>query len=230
MVEIIQINENTWRFEDGFVRFFLLVGEEKAVMIDSGVDCPDAVDIAKKLTDKPIMLLNTHGDGDHTSGTGGFKEIHIHPLDYLSCGINTKYPGTSLAEIKDGDVIELGNRPLLIIHIPGHTEGSIAVLDIHNRTLYSGDSVQNGHIYMFGKHRDTGAFGKSLDKLIEMKDKYDRIYASHGEYMLSADYAERIKAAWCEVRNGNAEYEVIDMHGNRVKSYTLATCGFYLAE
>ena len=50
MAEIIQIDGNTWRIEDGFVRFFLLVGEEKAALIDSGVNCPNASDIAKKLT------------------------------------------------------------------------------------------------------------------------------------------------------------------------------------
>lgn len=230
MVEIIKMNENTWRLEDGFVRFFLLVGSEKAVMIDSGVDCPDAADIAKTLTDKPVILLNTHGDGDHTSGTGGFNEIHIHPLDYVNCRLHDKYPDTALAEVNDGDVIELGGRPLEIVHIPGHTKGSIAVLDVNDRTVYSGDSVQNGHIYMFGMHRDTDSFEGSLERLIEMKDKYDRICASHGECVLPCGYAEKIKAAWSEVHLGNAEYEAIDLHGNRVRSYTLETCGFYLAE
>ena len=42
MTEIIQIDSNTWSIEDGFVRFFLLVGEDKALMIDSGVNSPDA--------------------------------------------------------------------------------------------------------------------------------------------------------------------------------------------
>ena len=56
MADIIQIDENTWRFEDGFVRFFLLAGEEKAVMIDSGVNCPNAADLAKELTDKPVIF------------------------------------------------------------------------------------------------------------------------------------------------------------------------------
>ena len=61
MAEIIQIDANTWRLEDGFVRFFLLVGDDMAALIDSGADCPDAANITKTLTDKPIMLINTHG-------------------------------------------------------------------------------------------------------------------------------------------------------------------------
>ena len=75
MADIIKIDNGTWRFEDGFVRFFLLEGSERAVMIDSGINCKEAACLAKELTDKPVMLLNTHGDGDHTSGTEGFEKI-----------------------------------------------------------------------------------------------------------------------------------------------------------
>ena len=46
MAEFIQINENTWRLEDGFVRCFLLEGSEKAVLIDSGMNCSNAAELA----------------------------------------------------------------------------------------------------------------------------------------------------------------------------------------
>ena len=228
MAEIIQIDGNTWRIEDGFVRFFLLVGEEKAALIDSGVNCPDASDIAKKLTSKPLILLNTHGDGDHTSGTNGFANIYIHPLDYIGCEVKNRYPNTSMIPLNDGDIIDLGNRALKIIHIPGHTKGSVAFLDIANRVLYAGDSVQKGHIYMFGMKRCPELFEKSLDKLIAIKSEYDCIYASHDSFMLSSDYVEKVKAAWEHVRNGEISYEMIDLYGNLVKSFTTPVCGFYM--
>lgn len=228
MAEIIKIDSQTWRFEDGFVRFFLLEGDSKAVMIDSGVNCPDAIKIAKTLTDKPIMLLNTHGDGDHTSGTSGFSEIHMHALDYINCEINIRYPETTLVEINDGEVIELGKRPLKIIHIPGHTEGSVAILDRKNRVLYAGDSVQKGHIYMFGSKRNPEKYEQSLEKLIAFKEEYDHIYASHDEFMLSNDYVEKVKTAWKQVRNGEVMFEEIELYGNKVKSYTTQVCGFFM--
>lgn len=228
MAEIIKIGENTWSFEDGFVRFFLLAGDEKAVMIDSGMNCPDALEQAKALTDKPIMLLNTHGDGDHTSATGSFTEIYIHPEDYVKCDVCNRYPGTALHEIADGDVIDLGNRPLKIIHIPGHTAGSVAILDVKNRVLIAGDSVQKGHIYMFGDKREPEKYEASLDKLISMKDEYDTIYASHDVREVPADHVEKVKAAWQKVRAGEVPYEMIDLWGNQVKSYTTEDCGFYL--
>lgn len=227
MADIVQIDDKTWRIEDGFVRFFLLVGEEKAALIDSGVNCPNASDIAKELTDKPLILLNTHGDGDHTSGTDGFANIYIHPLDYVECDVKGRYPNTSMIPLDDGDIIDLGNRPLKVIHIPGHTKGSVAFLDMAKRALYAGDSVQKGHIYMFGEKRCPEMYDNSLDKLIAIKSEYDCIYASHDLFMLPNDYAEKVKMAWRQVNSGEVEYEMIELFGKRVKSYTTPICGFY---
>lgn len=227
MAEIIQIDAHTWRMEDGFVRFFLLEGENKAVLIDSGANCPEAAEIVRKLTDKPVMLLNTHGDGDHTSGTGGFSEIYMHAQDHIHCEVNIRYPETALVEINDGDVIELGSRPLRIIHIPGHTKGSVAILDVNHRVLYAGDSVQKGHIFMFGSKRCPEEYEASLDKLIALKEEYDWIYASHDEFLVSNDHVEKVKDVWKQVQNGEVPFEIKDMFGNQIKSYTTRDCGFY---
>ena len=230
MADIVKIDEGTWRFEDGFVRFFLVEGDDKAALIDSGANCPDALELAKTLTDKDIILLNTHGDGDHTSGTSKFSCIYIHPADFTGCEVDKRYPETKLVEIKDGDLIDLGNRPLRIIHIPGHTKGSVAILDVNRRALFAGDSVQKGHIYMFGEKRQPELFEASLDKLIALNAEYDSIYASHDEYLLPGDYAEKVKKAWRQVMSGNAPFEIIDLFGNKVRSYTTDDCGFYMED
>ncbi len=228
MAEIIKTDSNTYRIEDGFVRFFLLEGTKKAMLIDSGINCPDAKSIAGKLTDKPIILLNTHGDGDHTSGTAGFEEIHIHALDYTGCEVDKRYPDTKLSEINDGDEFDLGDRTVRIIHIPGHTRGSVAILDAEKRVLYAGDSVQKGHIYMFGNKREPDKFEDSLKKLISINNEYDKIYASHDEFELPGDYAKKVLDSWKRVRNGDVEGEDIELFGNKVKSYTTQFCGFYI--
>ena len=72
MAECIQINEKTWRIEDGGVRFLLLCGTEKAALIDTGMNTPDARQIAEGLTDLPLILINTHADPDHISGNAAF--------------------------------------------------------------------------------------------------------------------------------------------------------------
>ena len=228
MAEIFRIDSHTWRLEDGSVRFFLLEGEDRAALLDSGMNCPEAAELAKSLTDKPLLLLTTHGDGDHISGAGSFPEIYMHREDYLRCGVGERFPETALHEAEDGEVIELGNRPLKIIFIPGHTYGSIAVLDVKNRVLYSGDSVQKGHIYMFGCRRDRESFEGSLDRLIALQGEYDRIYACHDEYEVPGNYAEKVKAVWQSLGRGELPYESIVLGGTPVKSYTAEACGFYM--
>lgn len=227
MMEIIEINENTWSIEDGFVRFFLLVGTEMAIMIDSGMNCADARETAEQLTNLPIMLLNTHGDGDHVSGTGAWSEIYMTEEDYNDCGVGKRFPNTKLCKVNDGDIFDLGNRKLEIITIPGHTAGSVAILDIQNRILIAGDSVQNGDIYMFGDKRRPDEYSVSLQKLIGMANRYDNIFASHGELVLPADHVSKVLESWNRVRAGQIEGNDVDMFGQKVILYKTENCGFF---
>lgn len=228
MPEIIKIDDTTYRIENDYVRFFLLIGNEKAVMIDSGYNCIDAKSIAEELTSLPVILLNTHGDGDHTSGTGSFAEINITEDDYYGCDVNNRFPNVGFKKIVDGDVFDLGGRTLKIITIPGHTKGSVAILDVEARRLFSGDSVQNGTIFMFGDKREPEAFEAALNKLIGMRSEYDTIVASHGNPILESDYAEKVLESWKEVRSSNMNYPIINLHGADVRECAAKHCGFYL--
>lgn len=66
---------------------YLVVGSEKALLIDCGTGFCDIRGAAEKLTDLPIILAATHGHGDHIGGAGQFEEIYIHRAD---CEISTK--------------------------------------------------------------------------------------------------------------------------------------------
>ena len=79
MMDIMKIDENTYCVEDDKVRYFILIGTEQAIMIDTGMNNANAIDAAKKVTDKPIVLLNTHADRDHIAGNGAFSEMYMSP-------------------------------------------------------------------------------------------------------------------------------------------------------
>lgn len=151
-MDIIRMSENSWRIEDGEVRFFLLAGNKKALLIDSGMNIHNAKEIAQQLVSLPVELLNTHGDMDHIGSNGEFDNFYMNPAE-ASNYYRTQGKTGCFIPVEDGKVLDLGNRKLEIIHIPGHTPGSIAVLDIDNRILYSGDTVQDDVIFMFGVQR-----------------------------------------------------------------------------
>jgi len=224
MAETIKINENTWRFEDDGVRFFLLCGYKKAALIDSGMNTPNAKQMAESLTDLPIILINTHGDPDHISGNPAFDEFYMSPAEED----NYRHNGGkgTIIPVKEGDVIELGDRPLKIIDNPGHTPGSIAVLDEKYRVLISGDSVQDGNIFMFGQYRDIDRYIESLKHLKEYDGMYDEVYAMHGSIPVAPDLTGKLIEGAEQIRNKTAKGQMINMFGNDVVLYRFPFAGF----
>ena len=225
MAEIIKMNENTWRIEDGGVRCFLLEGKDKALLIDSGMTLPDARTLAEGVTSLPLELLNTHADPDHISGNAAFDRCYMHPEEEAAYRQN-KGTGT-VVPVKDGDVLDLGDRPLRIIHIPGHTPGSIAILDEKARVLISGDSVQGGGIFMFGEGRDMRKFAESMKHLAEYADRFDTVYPSHGSIPLEADLVGKLEGAAKEIQAGKASGEYTDLFGHKVWQYKFPFAGFF---
>ncbi len=224
MAEIIQINDCTWRFEDDGVRFFLFCGSKKAALIDSGMNTPDAGKMAEELTDLPMILINTHADPDHISGNGAFDEACMNPAEE---GNYREHGGKgAIKPVKEGDVIDLGDRPLRIIDIPGHTPGSIAILDEKYRVLVSGDSVEDGNVFMFGPRRDIDKYIESLKHLSEYDGQYDEIYAMHGSIPVKPDLVGKLIEGAERIRKGEAMGSKVELFGNEVLFYKFPYAGF----
>jgi glyoxylase-like metal-dependent hydrolase (beta-lactamase superfamily II) len=227
MADIIKIDEKTYRIEDGMVRFFLLLGEEKALLIDSGMNTPDAKEIAESVTSLPLELLNTHADRDHISGNSSFDKF------YMSLGEieNLRMKGDDLINrivpLKEGDTIDLGNRMLEIIDNPGHTPGSIAILDVSNKVLIGGDAIQDGNIYMFGNQRNINDYVKSLKHILEYRNRFDTVYPSHGNFPVSPDLIGKLIEGAQSIIDGSVKGEDMELFGNPIKLYKFPYAGFY---
>lgn len=226
-MEIIKISENTWRIEDGNVRFFLLAGEKKALLIDSGMQVHNAKEIAGELVSLPVELLNTHADPDHIGSNAEFDTFYMHPAE-ASNYYNTQGRTGNFVPVEEGDVIDLGGRRLEIFSIPGHTPGSIAVLDTANRVLYGGDTVQDGVIFMFGVQREMHAYLHSLEKLETLRKRFDKIYPSHGSIPVSPDLIMQLHRGALEILAGNLKPADAQLFGMTVKQYDVGCAGFYI--
>jgi glyoxylase-like metal-dependent hydrolase (beta-lactamase superfamily II) len=119
----------------------------------------------------------------------------------------------------DGDVIDLGNRPLEIVHIPGHTPGSISILDRTRRALIGGDPIQkHGRIYMFGIHRDLHSYIHGLKRVLGRTD-FDCIYPSHSDYPVDKTVIPGLISGAEHILTGTAEGKPITVHGHDVIAY-----------
>ena len=187
-------------------------------------ECSGCKKLAEGLTDLSVILINTYADPDHISGNGAFEEIYMSPEEKDNYRDNGG-KGT-IIPVKDGDVIDLGDRPLRIIDNPGHTPGSIAILDERYRVLIAGDSVQDGNIFMFGKYRNLDTYIGSLERLKEYDGRYDEIYAMHGTIPVKPELIDKLIEGAEQIRSGTAEGKKVDMFGNEVMLYKFPYAGF----
>ncbi|MBQ5950799.1 MAG: MBL fold metallo-hydrolase [Lachnospiraceae bacterium] len=218
--EVFPMGEGTWRFEDSGVRFFLLTGTEKALLIDTGRSDGDVRSLAESLTDLPLFLLNTHADPDHIGANAQFDSCCMHPDEeayYRSRGGKC-----TVIPVREGDVLDLGERPLRIIDMPGHTPGSIAVLDVNNRVLISGDPVQeNGRIYMFGAHRNMENYVRSMEHLTAYMGEFDEVWPSHADIPISPNVIPKLLAGAQDVLDGKVPGVPEEMHGFPITARSL---------
>ncbi|MBY7142770.1 MBL fold metallo-hydrolase [Virgibacillus sp. NKC19-3] len=151
------------------VHSFLLMGNENAALIDTGLGIDQINRITDQLTDLPIIVITTHVHADHIGSHGAFEKIYVHEdeVDWLINGIKglpieqirkdigrditkptpdtfdpstyTPYQGKPTGVLVDGDRIDLGHRTLKILHTPGHSPGHICIFDKEQGYLFTGD-------------------------------------------------------------------------------------------
>lgn len=225
MPEINKLDAQTWFFEEGVVRFFLLAGKDRALFIDSGMKTRNARELAAQLTDLPVELLNTHADPDHIGANGEFGWFYMSPAEAVNF-YKTQGRTGNFEPVWDGEVIDLGGRPLKIVAMPGHTPGSIAVLDVLNRRLFSGDPVQDGRIFMFGSQREMHAYLCSLRRLHTMAGEFDEIYPSHGTCPVGPEIIPELITAAETILAGKADGKPWNIFSDPVKAFDMGVATF----
>jgi len=194
-LEAIKINDGTYSIEDNGVRSLLFIGKERALLVDTGFGAAGSMkEAVKALTGKPLTLVLSHADQDHTGNCAEFDEAYIHPSEMAYFFKNAK-PGFPVRPLWEGNTIDIGPRQFEVVLIPGHTPGSIALLDRHNRILVAGDSISAGPVFMFGEERNIFAYIASMEKLIGMSGAFDTVYPSHGPLPLPAGQVQKCLAA-----------------------------------
>lgn len=180
-----QISRDLFALEDNGVRAFLLIGTDTNLLIDTCYGNGDIKAEAERLGDgMPLIVVNTHSDGDHTGGNHLFPDIHIHPEETARLSQNAKgkltYNIIPLAET----IVELE-----IILLPGHTPGSIALLDRKNKRVFTGDIISDAYVWMFGEGRNLDAYLRSLKTLraLAVDGAFGTIYCAHGSVSVGAD-------------------------------------------
>jgi glyoxylase-like metal-dependent hydrolase (beta-lactamase superfamily II) len=109
------------------------------------------------------------------------KNAQTSALHWLQRSVDPVPPAEQ--DLKEGDLIELGQIKLKVIETPGHTPGSICLLNEKEKILFAGDTLFENGIgrtdFSYSNFKD---MQESLAKLEEMRQAgiYGEIYSGHG--------------------------------------------------
>lgn len=211
------IAPGTWQISSDGDYFYLLEGENEALVIDSGYGCGNTRAFCQSLTDKPVKrIANTHDHFDHTANNCYFDYAYMsketQPLatipfpSFAGIDFSRDYP---VVIIDEGYTFDLGGREIETIKFPDHAVGSLMFLDKKEGILFCGDEL----CMPFGKglHGSVEHAHQLMKKLESRIDEIKVLYGGPGRG--ETDIIRRLRE--------NMQY-ILDGHaGKPIESYDM---------
>ena len=210
----------------GLVRSFLMIGKDKAILIDTGLGRDDLKQAVEEITNLPIEVIYTHSDGDHVGGVHQFDISYMHPLEIQHYLKRFENP-VKMIEIKEHDMVDIADYHFEVILIPGHTPGSIALYEKSKHFMIGGDSLQVGPVFMFGDGRDLKDYLNSLKKVQYLSD-LDVIYASHNDLEFKPSMIQELIEAVEKLLKNDLEGLPEERFEYKVKKYVYKNISLYV--
>lgn len=205
---------------------YLLCGKERSLLIDTGLGVCSIYDEVRKLTDKQVFAVPTHIHWDHIGGLWDFPIFGVHETE--KDWINGKFPlpieivGKELVKhntlpdgfnadsyavfqgkpsclLNDGDIIDLGDRRLKVLHTPGHSPGHICIWEEVTGYLFTGDLVYNGTLFANYPSTDPKAYLASLEKVGKLP--VQKIFPAHHSLDIKLEIITEMRTALCNLND-----------------------------
>jgi glyoxylase-like metal-dependent hydrolase (beta-lactamase superfamily II) len=186
---------------------YLILGKDKALLLDTGMGISDLRKVTSELTPLPIIVVNSHTHDDHVGGNWQFPTVYSMDTEFSRanakgstadaqaeiapgeiCGdlpknfdaraYRTK-PWTIAKYIHDGDIIDLGGRSIEILSTPGHTPDAICLFDRANGLLFTGDTYYPAAIWLYRPETDLAAYAKSIARLAALAPQVKTVLGQH---------------------------------------------------
>lgn len=201
---------------------YLLCGIEKAVLIDTGLGVANIKEVVNNLTKLSVTAITTHAHWDHIGGHKYFPNFAVHedevtwiseqfpiPLQVVKKNLTLKpcdfpadfrledyqiFKGNPSSVLRDGDILDLGDRTLQVIHTPGHSPGHCCFYEQDRRWLYSGDLIYQGCLDAFYPTTDPKQFRQSVRKVQQLD--INRILPAHHQLTIPVNIVNQIATAF----------------------------------
>jgi len=224
---------------------YLIEGEERALLFDTGMGIAPIRPVVERITDLPVTVFNSHTHPDHVGGNHAFDRVVALDTEYtrrharegfsqermasqvapdalcrpLPSGTDPgSYriePWTIAGTVADGERIELGGRAVEVLHIPGHAPDAAALLDPERGLLFTGDTFYEGPIYLFGEETDLDAYRATVARLADLSPSLELLLPGHNVPASPPHLLRVLDEAVASVLRGEVEGEA--RSGGRVE-------------
>lgn len=202
-------------FDVSAVNLYLVLGQERAALVDSGMGLGDIREACAELTDLPIVNLCSHSHWDHVCGSYLFAERLIHPLerhrldeDYEVEGVTRFRAAPATGDATEGAVVDLGGRTLTIWHTPGHSPGHVSYRDSATGYLFCADTCYAGTMWMQTEDANLDHWRASLERIAA--SEVTALLGGHEEPVQPRALAGDVLAALDIALAGRSESEPFD--------------------
>ncbi|CAM1363187.1 MBL fold metallo-hydrolase [Tenacibaculum xiamenense] len=178
---------------------YLILGENKALLFDSGPGERDIMNVVKSITKLPTTVMASHFHFDHIGNMDKYSGITLLEEQLIdgeyknniflptSDAFIGKYEGRKTPEllvdklIKHGDSIALGNRNLTAFYTPGHGNSSVSLFDKKLNFLFTGDFFYKGKLMASNDIPNTNIdkYRKSITLMLNVINDQTSIYGAH---------------------------------------------------
>jgi hydroxyacylglutathione hydrolase len=143
---------------------FLILGKDRALLVDTGAGPVDTAAFVQRLTKLPLLVVHTHAHGDHVAGDKGFTSATLIPAT-----VEAEQKAFGIANWpNDPGSIDLGDRIIDVIAIPGHQAAHVAYYDRKTGILLTGDHLYPGRLYV----ADFPAYVASTQRLVQFTESH----------------------------------------------------------
>lgn len=213
---------------------YLIIGKEFALLFDTGNGIGDIKKIVSQITSLPIRVLNSHSHYDHVGGNADFDFIYGMDTEFTATrkkglphervaeevsdeALCKPLPDGVLAEnhvirpyeideyVSEGFTINLGNRILEVISIPGHTPDAIGLWDKENGLLWTGDTFYQGAIWLFAKETNLVDYTSSIRRLAEMSQSLKHLLPAHNVPLVDPSLLVELDTALSQIEKGTVK-------------------------
>jgi len=172
---------------------FAIKGQIRTILFDTGSGTRDIRHMANNVTRKPTTAIASHVHYDHIGSIASFDQVAMLdlPVNRERTAANRYSPSLSMSLSplaksfmvtewwKPGEKIDIGDRVLEAVSIPGHSPDSIALIDRQRGYAFVGDLLYPGEVYAFLPGADLGAYLESTTRLLADYPEIQTLLCGH---------------------------------------------------